>query len=120
MSGTCSARRIAELAPPVALGRRQRAVAKGAREKLDLEAARSERRAERVVVGRRVGRRVDDVNPHRPDNTRVAVEISYCVCNTDGRQMLLRSISAVLGERERLPFETEVLVLDNGGGHRAD
>jgi N-acetylglucosaminyl-diphospho-decaprenol L-rhamnosyltransferase len=44
----------------------------------------------------------------------VAVEISYCVCNTDGRQMLLRSISAVLGERERLPFETEVLVLDNG------
>jgi hypothetical protein len=43
----------------------------------------------------------------------VAVEISYCVCNTDGRQMLLRSISAVLGERERVPFETEVLVLDN-------
>jgi N-acetylglucosaminyl-diphospho-decaprenol L-rhamnosyltransferase len=54
------------------------------------------------------------MNLHRPDNTRVAVEISYCVCNTDGRQMLLRSISAVRSERERVPFETEVLVLDNG------
>jgi hypothetical protein len=54
------------------------------------------------------------VNLHRLDNTRVGVEISYCVCNTDGRSMLLRAIAAVGAEREVLPFETEMLVLDNG------
>jgi N-acetylglucosaminyl-diphospho-decaprenol L-rhamnosyltransferase len=51
---------------------------------------------------------------HRPDNTRVGIEISFCIVSTDGRQMLLRSISAVGTEREVLGFETEVLVLDNG------
>jgi GT2 family glycosyltransferase len=51
---------------------------------------------------------------HRLDNTRVAVEISYCVCNTEGRSMLLRSIAALGEERARVSFETEVLVLDNG------
>jgi hypothetical protein len=44
----------------------------------------------------------------------VSVEISYCICNTNGREMLLRSISAVLEERGVLGFETELLVLDNG------
>jgi GT2 family glycosyltransferase len=44
----------------------------------------------------------------------VAAEISYCVCNTEGRSMLLRSIAALEAERELVPFETEVLVLDNG------
>jgi GT2 family glycosyltransferase len=44
----------------------------------------------------------------------VDVEISYCIVNTNGREMLLRSISAVLAERESLPFESELLVLDNG------
>jgi GT2 family glycosyltransferase len=44
----------------------------------------------------------------------VGVEISYCICNTNGREMLLRSISAVLEERGVLGFETELLVLDNG------
>jgi N-acetylglucosaminyl-diphospho-decaprenol L-rhamnosyltransferase len=44
----------------------------------------------------------------------VAVEISFCICNTDGRSMLLRSIDAVLVESSALSFETELLVLDNG------
>ena len=44
----------------------------------------------------------------------MGVEISYCICNTNGREMLLRSISAVLEERGVLGFETELLVLDNG------
>jgi GT2 family glycosyltransferase len=44
----------------------------------------------------------------------MGVEISYCVCNTNARQMLLRSISAVRMEVAKLPFTTEVLVLDNG------
>jgi len=44
----------------------------------------------------------------------VAVEITFCICNTDGRQVLLRSIAAVHAERAHVPFATEVLVLDNG------
>jgi hypothetical protein len=44
----------------------------------------------------------------------VAIEITFCICNTDGRQVLLRSIAAVQTERAGLTFETEVLVLDNG------
>jgi GT2 family glycosyltransferase len=46
------------------------------------------------------------------DNTRI--EISYCIVNTNGRELLLRCLDAVARERETLPFETEVLVLDNG------
>jgi N-acetylglucosaminyl-diphospho-decaprenol L-rhamnosyltransferase len=44
----------------------------------------------------------------------VGVEISYCICNTDGRPLLLRAIAAVGRERALLPIESEVLVLDNG------
>jgi N-acetylglucosaminyl-diphospho-decaprenol L-rhamnosyltransferase len=44
----------------------------------------------------------------------MGVEISYCVCNTDGRQMLLRAIAAVDQERQALPVDSELLVLDNG------
>jgi hypothetical protein len=44
----------------------------------------------------------------------VGVEISYCICNTDGRLLLLRAIAAVGRERAALAIETEVLVLDNG------
>ncbi len=44
----------------------------------------------------------------------MAIEITFCICNTDGRQVLLRSIAAVQTERAGLGFETEVLVLDNG------
>jgi N-acetylglucosaminyl-diphospho-decaprenol L-rhamnosyltransferase len=54
------------------------------------------------------------VDLHRPDNTGVTVEISFCICNTDGRAMLLRSIDAVRREASALGFETELLVLDNG------
>jgi N-acetylglucosaminyl-diphospho-decaprenol L-rhamnosyltransferase len=43
----------------------------------------------------------------------VAIEISFCVVNTDGREMLLASIAAVQAERAALGFETELLVLDN-------
>jgi N-acetylglucosaminyl-diphospho-decaprenol L-rhamnosyltransferase len=43
----------------------------------------------------------------------VGVELSYCVVNTEQRELLLRGLDAIAAERERLPFETEVLVLDN-------
>jgi N-acetylglucosaminyl-diphospho-decaprenol L-rhamnosyltransferase len=42
------------------------------------------------------------------------VELSYCVVNTSQRELLLRGLDAIARERERLPFATEVLVLDNG------
>jgi N-acetylglucosaminyl-diphospho-decaprenol L-rhamnosyltransferase len=48
------------------------------------------------------------------DNTSgVAVEVSFCVVNTEQRELLVRCLDAVAAERERVPFETEVLVLDN-------
>jgi hypothetical protein len=43
----------------------------------------------------------------------VGIEISFCVVNTDGREMLRRGIAAVQVERAALGFETELLVLDN-------
>jgi N-acetylglucosaminyl-diphospho-decaprenol L-rhamnosyltransferase len=43
-----------------------------------------------------------------------SVELSYCVVNTSQRKLLLRGLDAIAGERESLPFATEVLVLDNG------
>lgn len=42
------------------------------------------------------------------------IELSYCVVNTSQRELLLRGLDAIAGERERVPFATEVLVLDNG------
>jgi len=42
------------------------------------------------------------------------VELSYCVVNTSQRELLLRGLDAIARERERLPFATETLVLDNG------
>jgi N-acetylglucosaminyl-diphospho-decaprenol L-rhamnosyltransferase len=42
------------------------------------------------------------------------IEVSYCVVNTSQRELLLRCLEAIARERERLPFATEVLVLDNG------
>ncbi len=42
-----------------------------------------------------------------------AVEVSYCIVNTGQRELLLRGLDAVARERESVPFETEVLVLDN-------
>ena len=42
------------------------------------------------------------------------IELSYCVVNTSQRALLLRGLDAIARERERLPFASEVLVLDNG------
>jgi GT2 family glycosyltransferase len=46
----------------------------------------------------------------------VAVEVSFCVVNTEQRELLGRCLDAIASERERLPFDTEVLVLDNASG----
>jgi hypothetical protein len=43
----------------------------------------------------------------------VPVELSYCVVNTEGRELLLRCLDAIAAEQERFGAETEVLVLDN-------
>jgi GT2 family glycosyltransferase len=40
-------------------------------------------------------------------------ELSYCVVNTAKRDLLARALDSIAGERERLPFSCEVLVLDN-------
>jgi N-acetylglucosaminyl-diphospho-decaprenol L-rhamnosyltransferase len=42
------------------------------------------------------------------------VEVSYCVVNTSQRELLVRGLDAIAAERAKLPFTTEVLVLDNG------
>lgn len=41
------------------------------------------------------------------------VELSFCVVNTAQREMLLRGLDAIAREREKLPFPTEAVVLDN-------
>jgi N-acetylglucosaminyl-diphospho-decaprenol L-rhamnosyltransferase len=43
----------------------------------------------------------------------VAVELSFCVVNTEQRELLMRCLDAIAAEREGLAFATEVLVLDN-------
>ena len=43
----------------------------------------------------------------------MAVELSFCVVNTEQRELLARCLDAIAAERETLAFETEVLVLDN-------
>ncbi len=46
----------------------------------------------------------------------MAVEVSYCVVNTEQRELLVRCLDAIAREREAVEFETEVLVLDNASG----
>jgi len=41
------------------------------------------------------------------------VEVSFCVVNTQQRELLVRCLDAIAAERATLPFATEVLVLDN-------
>ncbi len=41
------------------------------------------------------------------------IELTFCVVNTEQRELLGRCLAAIAGERGRVPFETEVLVLDN-------
>lgn len=43
----------------------------------------------------------------------MGVELSYCVVNTEQRALLGRCLDAIAREQAALPFETEVLVLDN-------
>jgi N-acetylglucosaminyl-diphospho-decaprenol L-rhamnosyltransferase len=43
----------------------------------------------------------------------MSVEISYCVVNTEQRVLLERCLDAIAREQAELPFETELLVLDN-------
>jgi GT2 family glycosyltransferase len=43
----------------------------------------------------------------------MSIEISYCVVNTEQRELLGRCLDVLAAEQARLPFETEVLVLDN-------
>lgn len=43
----------------------------------------------------------------------MGVEVSFCVVNTNQRELLVRCLDAIAAERAALPFETEVLVLDN-------
>ena len=43
----------------------------------------------------------------------MAVELSYCVINTERRQLLRYCLDAIARERATVPFETEVIVLDN-------
>jgi len=43
----------------------------------------------------------------------VAIEVSYCVVNTEQRELLVRCLDAIAGEQRTLGFATEVLVLDN-------
>ena len=43
----------------------------------------------------------------------MAVELSYCVVNTEQRQLLSYCLDSIARERAAVPFETEVIVLDN-------
>ena len=43
----------------------------------------------------------------------MAIELSFCVVNTEQRQLLRYCLDAIARERATVPFETEVLVLDN-------
>jgi N-acetylglucosaminyl-diphospho-decaprenol L-rhamnosyltransferase len=43
----------------------------------------------------------------------LGVEVSFCVVNTNQRELLVRCLDAIAVERAALPFATEVLVLDN-------
>ncbi|MGI8922207.1 MAG: glycosyltransferase family 2 protein [Solirubrobacteraceae bacterium] len=43
----------------------------------------------------------------------MAVELSYCIVNTEHRELLQRCLDAVARERASVVYDTEVLVLDN-------
>jgi GT2 family glycosyltransferase len=48
----------------------------------------------------------------QPDGP-LGVEVSFCVVNTNQRELLVHCLDAIAAERATLSFETEVLVLDN-------
>lgn len=41
------------------------------------------------------------------------IELSFCIVNTGQRELLLRGLDAIVQQRQALPFDTEVVVLDN-------
>ncbi len=41
------------------------------------------------------------------------IEVSFCIVNTEQRELLIRGLDAIAREVATLPFATEVLVLDN-------
>ena len=41
------------------------------------------------------------------------VEVTYCIVNTQQRELLVRGLDAIARERASVPFATEVIVLDN-------
>ena len=43
----------------------------------------------------------------------MAIELSYCIVNTEQRQLLRYCLDSIARERAAVPFETEVSVLDN-------
>ncbi len=47
------------------------------------------------------------------------IELTFCVVNTSQRELLLRGLDAIARERQKLPFATEVLGLDNGSRDRS-
>lgn len=42
-----------------------------------------------------------------------AIELSYCIVNTQQRELLVQCLDAIAAERASLPFTTEVIVVDN-------
>ncbi len=124
--GRCSARPIARrakrpgrharrapveaLVHPIALRIGHLAVHEVRREQLDIRPGAGQSRAQRAVEWWRLRRRIDDLNPHKERLS--AMDLSFCVVNTSGRDHLVRCLEAI---RDTLPagLEFEVLVLDN-------
>ena len=53
------------------------------------------------------------MDSHAADNRRRGARAFVLVVNTQQRELLVRGLDAIAAERAALPFETEVLVLDN-------
>src|SRR3954454_10171560 len=85
-------------------------VHEAARDQLDLRSSPRERRAQGTVVRGRVRRRIDDLDAH--SRGLWSMELSYCVVNTNGRELLLDCLRSI---RRTHPAgtELEILVLDN-------
>jgi N-acetylglucosaminyl-diphospho-decaprenol L-rhamnosyltransferase len=103
----------------VALRGLHRPVPEAARGELHLSSVAGERSTECVIIRRRVGGGIDDGDPHgwknyldRMKAARPArPEVSLCVVNTNGRELLLRCLSSIFDHPPNAAFE--VLVLDN-------
>ncbi len=105
---------IEELADPVSVRIRHRAVEEAAGQQLDLGAGADEGRRQGTVVGRRVRRGVDERNAHQRRLWWRLVEpdLSYCVVNTNGREYLLACLEAI-DRAHPAGLGREIIVLDN-------